>query len=172
MISRKIEKAFCEQLNAELYSAYLYLSMAAYFDSDNLPGLSNWMKVQAQEEVAHAMKFYEHIDERGGAVTLKAIAGPKTSWKSPMEAFQDAYKHEQKVTGLIDKLMTLAEAEKDRAARIFLEWFVTEQVEEEASVDYVVQRLKKSKDAPMALLMLDKELAARKSNISTTEGGE
>jgi len=172
MIGKRIEKAFGEQLNAELYSAYLYLSMAAYFDSENLPGFAGWMKVQAQEEVAHAMKFYGHINERGGRVTLKAIAGPKTNWKSPLEAFQDAHKHEQKVTGLIDKLMTLAEAEKDRAASIFLQWFVAEQVEEEASVDYVVKTLERVKGAPMALLMLDRESAKRTFAPTPTEGGE
>ncbi len=172
MIGKRIEKAFGEQLNAEFYSAYLYLSMAAYFDSENLPGFANWMKTQAQEEVTHAMKFYGHINERGGTVTLKTIAGPKTNWKSPLEAFQDTCKHEQKVTGLINKLATLAEAEKDRAARIFLEWFVSEQVEEEASVDHVVKTLESVKGAPVALLMLDRELAKRTFTPPPTEGGE
>ena len=163
MISKKIDKAFNEQINAELFSAYLYVSMAAYFESENLLGCAGWMKVQAQEEVAHAMKFYAHVNDRGGRVILKAIDAPKTTWKSTLEAFEDAYKHEQKVTGLIMKLVKLAENEKDKAAEIFLQWFVTEQIEEESSVDYVVQLLKMVKEAPQGLIMLDRELAKRGS---------
>ena len=127
MISSKVEKAFNDQINAELYSAYLYLSMAAYFDSENLAGMAQWMKVQAKEEVEHAMKFYAHINDRGGTVVMKAIDGPKTKWASPLAVFEEGYKHEQKVTGLINKLVALAQSEKDTASSVFLQWFVTEQ---------------------------------------------
>jgi ferritin len=107
------------------------------------------------------MKFYEHINDRGGNVVMKAIAGPKTKWASPLAAFEEAYRHEQKVTGLIHKLVDMAESAKDKAASIFLQWFVTEQIEEEASVDQIVQHLKKMKGAPHAIFMLDRELGKR-----------
>lgn len=161
MISKKMEKAINEQINAELYSGYLYLSMATYFDSVNLPGFANWMKLQAKEEYRHAMKFYEHVSDRMGTVTLKAIEGPKTSWKSPLDAFEDTFKHEQVVTGLINKLVDIANQEKDNAALVLLHWFINEQVEEEKTADEIVQRLKRIKDSSQGLIMLDRELAKR-----------
>jgi len=161
MIGKKVQDAFNDQIQAELYSAYLYLAMAAQFEDMNLPGFAGWMRVQAKEEVAHAMKFYAHVTERGGRVTLQAIDAPPAEWASPLAAFQDAFKHEQKVTALIDGLVRTAAEAGDNAAGVFLHWFVTEQVEEEASVDEVVQRLKRVKDAPHALLMVDRELARR-----------
>ncbi len=161
MISKKIEKAFNEQLNMEQYSSHLYLSMATYFDSNNLKGFAHWMKEQAREEIVHVMKFYSHLDERRGRITLKGIAAPKTTWKSPLEAFQDAYNHEVTISGRIDKLVALAAAEKDNPASVFLQWFVTEQVEEESSTDAVVQVLKMIKSTPMGIIMLDRELAKR-----------
>jgi ferritin len=115
MISKKMEKALNEQVNAELLSAYLYLSMEAYFKSLNLNGFATWMRVQTQEEVAHAMKIYGFIDERGGRITLKAIEGPQTKWDSPLTVFKEIYKHEQKVTSLINNLVNLAIEEKDHA---------------------------------------------------------
>jgi ferritin len=161
MIGKKMQNAINGQVNAELYSAYLYLSMSAYFNSKNLPGFANWMKIQAQEEVSHAMKLYDFIEERMGRVILKAIDGPPAEWDSPLTAFQAVSKHEQKVTGLINKLVDQAIAENDHATRGFLQWFVDEQVEEEASADAIVQQLKLIKDAPGGLFMLDKELAQR-----------
>jgi ferritin len=137
MVKKKIEAALNKQLNAELYSSYLYLSMSAYFQSINLPGFANWMRVQTQEELVHAMKFYDFINERGGRVMLQKIDSPPTKWASPLNVFESAYKHEQKVTGLINDLVNLAVGEKDHATNIFLQWFVTEQVEEEASADEV-----------------------------------
>ncbi|MCK5556801.1 MAG: ferritin, partial [Candidatus Hydrogenedentes bacterium] len=128
MLSEKMRDALDEQLNWELYSAYLYVSMSAYFDSVNLPGFANWMRVQAQEELVHAMKFYDFINERGGRVTLQPVEGPPTEWSSPLDAFENAYRHEQKVTGLINDLVNLAVKERDHATNIFLQWFVTEQV--------------------------------------------
>ena len=137
MLSSNMKKALNDQINAELYSAYLYLSMAAYFEDTNLPGMAGWMKAQAQEEVGHAMKFYGYVFDRDSKVELKAIDGPKTKWASPLAAFEDAYKHEQKVTGLIHKLVDLANKEKDHATRSFLNWFVDEQVEEDASTKMI-----------------------------------
>ena len=161
MLGKNMEKALNKQVNAELYSAYLYLSMEAYFESRNLKGFANWMRCQTQEEMFHAMKLYDFINERSGTVSLTAIEGPKTLWKSPLDAFEDALKHEQKVTGIIGGLVDLAVQEKDHASNSFLQWYVDEQVEEEASVDGVVQNLKLTGDAPGGLFMIDKELSAR-----------
>jgi len=161
MISKKMEKALNDQVNAELFSAYLYLSMEAYFESLDLKGFANWMRCQTQEEVFHAMKIYSHINERGGRVKLSAIDGPPVEWKSPMDAIKAVLNHEQKVTGLINNLVDLALKEKDHASNIFLQWFVTEQVEEEDNVNDVIQKLKLMGEAPGGLFMIDKELAAR-----------
>jgi len=161
MISKKIEDALNEQINAEFYSAYLYLSMEAYFESANLPGFANWMRAQTQEETMHAMKIYDFVNERGGRVLLKSIAKPPTEWQSPLAAFEAAHKHEQRVTGLINDLVNLAVEEKDHAAKTFLQWFVDEQVEEEASVNKVVQKLKKTDRTAGEQLLIDKELGRR-----------
>jgi ferritin len=161
MINKKMLDAINAQINAELYSAYLYLSMAAHFKAANLPGFANWMTVQVQEETSHAMKFYNYVLSRGGTVKLTAIDGPPIEWKSPLSVFEYTYEHEQKVTGLINNLVNLAIAEKDHAANMFLQWFVNEQVEEESNADALVGQLKMSKDAPGAILMIDRELAAR-----------
>jgi len=161
MLSEKMQDALNAQLNAEYYSSYLYLAMAAYFESTNLPGAAHWMEVQVREEMGHAMKFYKHINDRRGRVALKVIEAPPAAWKSPLDAFQAAFAHEQKVTGLIDSLVKLAAAEKDNAAGIFLQWFVTEQVEEEKSVDEIVQMLKTAGDSAQGLIMLDRALAQR-----------
>jgi len=162
MISEKMEKALNEQINEELYSAYLYLAMSAWFESQNLPGFASWMKVQMREENAHAMKFFAFIHERRGRTVLKAIKEPGKEWKSPLAAFEAALQHEQHITGCIDNLMNLAGAEKDHATAGLLQWFVKEQVEEEASADRVVQMLKMAANAPGALLMLDHAMGERK----------
>ena len=161
MINDKIQDAFNEQINAEIYTSYLYLSMAAYFDSINLKGFASWMRVQAQEELVHSMKFFDYINERGGSVFLKPIAGPPTRWESPLAAFQEAFRHEQKVTSLINDLVDLSLQERDHASNVFLQWFVTEQVEEESSADGVVQQLKLAGEQGGGLFMIDKELATR-----------
>jgi len=161
MIKEKMQKALTSQLNAELFSSYLYLSMSAFFESINLKGFANWMRVQAQEELVHAMKFYDYIVERGGKVFLSSIEGPATAWSSPLAVFEHAYQHEQKVTGLINTLVDLAIAEQDHATNNFLQWFVAEQVEEEASADEVVQKIKLMGDASGGLFMIDTELAQR-----------
>jgi len=163
MISEKMQDALNEQVNAELYSAYLYLSMSAYFESINLPGFAHWMRVQTQEEFGHAMKMYDFVHERKGRVTLKAVAGPPGEWASPLAVFEAVYEHERKVTGLIDELMELAKGEQDHATQVFLQWFVSEQVEEEASADDVVQKLKLIGDAADPLCTLDSALAEREA---------
>ncbi|UCC83351.1 MAG: ferritin [Gemmatimonadota bacterium] len=163
MIADKMEKALNSQINAELYSAYIYLSMAAYFESKDLPGMANWMTAQAQEEVAHAMKIYQHIVERGGRVSLAAIEGPPNEWASPTAVFEAAYKHEQHVTKLIHDLVALSIEEKDYPSKSMLDWFVDEQVEEEASASAIVAKLQMIGDNGPALLMLDRELGARQA---------
>jgi len=160
-ISKKMQDALNDQINAEMYSSYLYLSMAASFEDKNLVGFANWMKVQAQEEMAHAMKFYNHLAERGGRVVLDKIDKPPVDWKTPLKAFQESYAHEQIVTARIHKLVDLATKEKDHATSSMLQWFVDEQVEEEASADAIVQKLSLAKDAPGAIFMIDQELSAR-----------
>ncbi|VVB59696.1 Ferritin-like domain protein [uncultured archaeon] len=162
MLGKKIENAINKQINAEFWSAYLYLSMSAYFESINLGGFASWMRVQAQEEVGHAMRFYNHVVERRGRVTVSAITAPSINWKSPLSAFEDAFKHEQKVTGMIDNLVTMATAEKDYATANMLQWFIDEQVEEELSTNTVVQKLKMIGTNTGGLYMLDCELSQRK----------
>ena len=156
-----MEQALNGQLNAEYYSSYLYLSIAAYFASIDLPGFANWMRIQVQEEEFHTLKFYDYIIERGGRVILQQIEAPPNDWDSPLEAFEATLVHEQKVTGLINDLVYLARNERDNATEIFLQWFVSEQVEEEDSANTVLGQLKLIKDSPQALFMLDKELAQR-----------
>lgn len=160
-ISKKMEKAINGQINAEMYSSYLYLSMAADLDGKALAGFSSWMKTQAQEELYHAMKLYDFVLERGGTITLDAIEAPQKEWKTPLAIFQAAYKHELLVTSLINGLVDLAIKEKDHATNNFLQWYVKEQVEEEASADEIVQKLKLIGGKGDGLFMLDKEMAAR-----------
>jgi len=160
-IKSKMEQALNKQLNRELYSGYLYLSMSAYFESINLPGFAHWMKKQASEEEAHAMKLYKFIVDRGGRVKLSYIETPKLEWKSPLQAFEDAYKHELKVTDMIHSLVGLARSEKDYATETFLQWFVNEQVEEEESANDIVQKLKMIGDSKNTLFMLDSVLSKR-----------
>jgi ferritin len=161
MISTRIQDAFNKQLNAEIYSSYLYLSMSAYLESVNLLGCANWMRCQAQEELVHAMKFYTYIIGRGGTVLLTTVDGPPTGWSSPLSVFEDTYKHEQKVTALINSLVDLTIEEKDHASNAFLQWFVTEQVEEEASANDVMQKLKLAGDQGGGLFLIDRELGQR-----------
>ncbi len=161
MLSEKILEALNKQINAEFYSAYLYLAMSAYFEARNLKGFANWMRVQAQEETTHAMKIYDYVVERGGKVKLMAIEQPPAEWGSPLEAFEAAYNHEIKITGMINELVNLAMEEKDHATYNMLQWFVAEQVEEEASTDEIVQKLKMLGEDSRGILMIDRELAQR-----------
>ena len=161
MLKKKIEKALNEQLNAELYSAYLYYSMAAYFEAENLSGLGNWMRAQAMEELSHMDKFFKFINERGGKVELKEIKAPDTKWEHPVAVFTQVCEHEASVTDLINELMDLAIKEKDFATKIFLDWFVSEQVEEEATAGKILHDLKAVKKSSQGLFMLDRELGQR-----------
>jgi len=172
MIGKKMEAALNDQINAEFYSAYLYLSMVSYFDSVNLAGCAAWMRAQVQEELMHAMKMYGFVTERRGRVVLKAIEEPPSEWESALAAFEAAYKHEQLVTGRINDLVNLAIEEKDHAANSFLQWFVNEQVEEETSADNVVQNLKMAEDAPGALFIIDRELGQRVFTQPVEQGAE
>lgn len=156
------------QMNAELYSAYLYLSMTAYFDFKDLSGFSNWMRVQAQEEMTHAMKFYDYLVQRGARVNLTSIEAPPTDWDSPTAVFEHVYAHEQKVTGLINQLVDLAIKLNDHATNNFLQWYVAEQVEEEESSNGVLQKVKLAGDNPSGLFLLDQELAQRVFTPPTT----
>ncbi|HNR32963.1 MAG TPA: ferritin [Candidatus Hydrogenedentes bacterium] len=161
MINPKMEAAINKQINEELYSAYLYASMGNYFEGMNLGGFAHWMRLQTDEELAHARKFRDYVYERGGKVVLSEIKAPQSEWKSPLAAFEAAYKHECHISDCINKLVTLAEKESDHASKVFLAWFVEEQVEEEAHADGIVQRMKLAQGAPGALLMMDRELGAR-----------
>jgi ferritin len=171
MIGKVMTDGFNKQINAETFSAYLYWSMAAQFDGMGLEGFASWMKCQAQEEMVHAMKFYTHILDRDGKVVLTGLDDPQVEWSSPQEIFEDAYKHEQKITGMINDLCDLADKEKDRAAMPILQWFVDEQVEEEKSVKDVLDKLEMVKDAKGGIYMLDKEMGQRTFNPSA-EGEE
>ncbi len=163
MLSEKMQAAMNKQINAELHAAYLYLAMAAHFEHQNLPGFAHWMRLQANEEVAHAMKFFDFIVERRGRVLLEPIGGVPAAWESPLAVFEAALAHEQKVTSLIHGLVNLAVEERDHASDSFLQWFVDEQVEEEASADAVVEQIKLAGDSGVALFMLDRELGARQA---------
>lgn len=161
MINEKLEKAFNDQINKELYSEYLYLSMQAYFERLNLKGFVNWMSVQVQEEHAHALGMFDYLNQRGGNVQLEAIDKPETDWESPLAVFEQVLEHEEYVTSRINALMDVAEETKDRAAMSFLNWYLKEQVEEEDNVGNVLATLKLIGDDKKALLMLDKDLATR-----------
>ena len=160
-MNEKLEKAFCVQINKELYSAYLYLAMQAYFKEINLDGFANWMYVQVQEELAHAMGMYNYVFERGGKVELMSIEKPEYSFNSPLNVFEEVLKHEKYVTSLINDLAFVAEEVRDRAAMSLLDWYIKEQVEEEANVSNVLGNLKLAQNDPRALLLLDRELATR-----------
>lgn len=161
LLKEKIEDALNTQLNAELYSSYLYLSMEAYFESIDLGGFAKWMRAQAQEELMHGMKIYDYIVRRGGRVVLSSIEEPQIDWDSALAVFEHVYAHEQKVTGLINQLVDLSTKESDHATNNFLQWFVAEQVEEEESASGVLQRVKLAGESKSSLFMLDSELGQR-----------
>jgi len=168
MLSKKVQQALNEQINAELYSSYLYLSMSNQLALQNFPGMAAWMKAQAAEELGHAMKIYDYVHGRNGEVELAGLDAPPAKWSSPLAAFEAGLEHEKKITGMINDLVNLAVAEKDHATSIFLHWFVDEQVEEEASALEVVDKLKMVKDFTGGLYMLDRELGQR----GAAPGGE
>lgn len=160
-ISKKMEKALNVQLKEEFYSGYLYLSMATYFAEKNLPGFAHWLQKQAQEEAAHAMDFYQFIEGRGGRVILEGIQKPPSTWKSPLDAMKAAYKHECMISAKIHKLVHLATGAKDLASIPFLNKYVEEQIEEEASADHIVQMLKSVGNSQNGLFVIDREMAQR-----------
>ncbi|MBU0607571.1 MAG: ferritin [Armatimonadetes bacterium] len=161
MLHEKMLVAINDQINKELYSAYLYQSMMAHFEALGLSGFANWMRVQSMEETLHAYKFYDYVIERGGKVTLTAIDGPETEWPTPLAAFEQVLTHEQFVTSRINNLMDIALEIRDHASASFLQWFIDEQVEEEASAEAIVQKLRLVGDNPNGLFMVDKDLGAR-----------
>ena len=167
MLNPKVEEAINEQINAELYSAFLYLSMSAYFQRQNLPGFAKWTYVQYLEETTHALKFFNYVNERGGSVKLAAIKEPPTEWRNPVEVFDAIYKHEQLVTSLIYRIVDIAIQERDHASNNMLQWYVAEQVEEEANATLIREQLKRIGNAQESLYVLDKELGMRVFNDAT-----
>lgn len=161
MLSQKMEENLNKQINAEMYSAYLYLAMSSYFEEQNLPGFANWMYIQAQEEMTHAMKIYRYINDRGGKVTLYPIDGPPDSWENAIQVAEEVFTHEKQVTEMIHKLVNMARDEKDHSTDNMLQWFVSEQVEEEKNADELLQQLKIVNGEGQGMLMLDRELGQR-----------
>ena len=161
MIGQALVDALNEQLKHELYSSYLYLAMSAYCDDQNLPGFAHWMRLQAEEEREHAMKFYDFILDRDGKLALQALPQPPREFGSPVDLFEQVLGHEQEITSLIEQLYRKAGSEQDHATQIFLEWFITEQIEEEKTASELLETLRMAGDSKVALLMLDRELGAR-----------
>lgn len=172
MLSKKIEEAINSQINAEMWSAYLYLSMAAYCHKNGQPGMAKWFEVQFKEEQDHAKIFFNYVVTRGGAVTLKAIDAVPTDWSSQLDVFESTLAHEQKVTGLINDLYALATEEKDYATQSMLKWFIDEQTEEEENAQNIIDSLRMIKDNGYGLYMLDKELGARTYTVPSPLAGK
>ena len=161
MITSEIEKALNQQINAELESFYVYLSMVAYMESINLLGFASWMRLQAEEEMVHAMKIYDFVHERDGRVSLESIPKPPSEWKDATEVFQSAYRQEEEITEKINVIVDMALRVSDHATHTFMQWFVTEQVEELATVNAIIQKLKLIEGAPGGLFLLDQEMSKR-----------
>jgi ferritin len=169
MLGKKMEKALNEQINKEMYSAYLYMSMSAHSTNIGLPGFANWFMVQYQEEMEHAMKIYDYVNSHGGKVKLMTIDEPPSDFKDPMDMFRKTLKHEQFVTKCINELVNLSIEEKDHATQIFLQWFVTEQIEEEGNDNDIISKLELAGTDGNGLFMIDKELSTRVYNPPATE---
>lgn len=163
-LSKKLGQAINDQIQAEIYSAYLYLAMSAYCEDISMPGYAHWLRAQSEEEIEHAMKFFHYVNERGGRVTLQAIQQPDAEFDSPLDVAEQTYAHEQKVTRLIHDLYALAVEEKDYAAQVFLQWYIDEQVEEEDNATRLVEMIEMVKDNPNGLFMLDQKLGAREED--------
>jgi ferritin len=172
MLKDPIENALNEQIDAEFYAGYLYLSMASYFEDEGLPGFAAWMRAQAEEEKEHAMRIFDYVAERDGSVTLSGIDAPPAEWDSPSDAFQAAYEHEVEVSRMIDDLVALAREENDNATENMLQWFVEEQVEEEATAQDILDKLGHVGDDGPGLLMLDQDLGQRGSGGDGEGEGE
>jgi ferritin len=162
MLNKKVQDALNKQINAELYSSYLYLAMQAYFEGNNLAGCAHWMKLQSDEERGHALKIFDFVYDRQGTVALSAIQQPSSNYKSPLDVFQKAYEHEKTVSNMIHRLYDLAVKENDYPTQVMLNWFVNEQVEEEKQALLIVEQLKMIGDSSPALLYLDHQLGERK----------
>jgi len=169
-MNQKVEKAINEQIHAEFFSFYLYLSVAAYFTANHLDGFAHWMRIQAQEELAHAMKLFDFLNERGGKVELLPLDGPTREWASPSVAVETVLNHERAISERINRLVDLATAENDHATAVMLHWYVSEQVEEEATAETLFHQVKMVESSPHGLLMIDRELAGRPASVTATEG--
>ncbi len=169
MLTEKIQDALNEQMNIEFFSANLYLAMSAWMETRSLKGMAHWMRLQANEEQTHAMRFFDFILERGGNALVGALESPRVSWDSPLDAFEDAWRHECHISGLINNLVDLSVGEKDFATQSFLQWFINEQVEEESSVLEIVERLRLVGDNGAALFMMEADLAKRVVTPNNTE---
>jgi ferritin len=161
MLSQAVQDAINDQIHHEFHSAYVYLSMSAYLEAANFSGFAKWMRIQSKEEVMHGMKLFDYVNNRNGRVTLKTLEQPPVEWKSVLDVFENALRHEQKVTGMIHSLYALATKENDYATQVALTWFINEQVEEEATATAVVDRLKIAGGDGAALLILDNQLGSR-----------
>ncbi len=167
MLSKRMEEAFNTHVNRELYSAFLYLSMSNRSNHIGLKGFANWFMVQYHEEMLHAMKMFEYIQRTGGSARLKAIEEPPSEWSSALDMLEQTYEHEKKVTAWINELMEIAIEEKDHASQIFIQWYITEQVEEEENDTDLIAQLKLINDDPQGLMLLDRELAGRMTTVLT-----
>ncbi len=167
MLSKKMQEALNSQINAEYYSSYLYLSMAAFCEKIDLKGFGHWFRIQSQEEMLHVMKFFEYVLDRDGEVALTTIDAPGTQWESPLAVFEAALAHERHITGRIGKLVELAASENDYVTHALLQWFLNEQIEEEATAQTIVKQLKLAGDTAAALFMIDRELGQRTLTAST-----
>ena len=172
MLADKLQEALNDQLNFEIYSSYIYLSMSSYFESVNLPGASHWMQIQAREEMLHAMKFFAYINDRDGRVILKEIPQPKSEWDSSIAVFENALEHERLVTSRICNLVDIAQTERDHVTNSMLQWFVTEQIEEEKNAKAIIDKLRMAGDNINALFMIDAELAQRVDTTATAAAAQ
>lgn len=161
MLSKAVQDAINEQINSEFYSAYLYLSMASYFEAANLRGSAHWMRVQSQEEWSHAMKLFDYVNDQNGRVVLQGIEQPPAEFTSSLDVFQQTLDHERKVTAMINRVYDLAAKENDRATQVALQWFITEQVQEEKAATMIVEQLDLIGESTVGLLMLDSQLGQR-----------
>lgn len=171
-MNSKVEQALNEQIHAEFFSFYLYLSVSSYFTAQHLDGFAHWMRIQAQEELAHAMKLFDHVNERGGAVNLLALDAPQVSWESPSTAVEAVLKHEQHISARINKIVDLATSENDHATTVMMHWYVNEQVEEEATADTLFHQVKMVESSPHGLLMIDRELSGRPAPAAAADSAE
>ncbi len=171
MLSKVMQGEINEQIKNELYSAYLYISMSAHFEAANLPGFAHWMRLQSQEEVLHAMKFFDFVNNRNSRVVLQAIDQPPVEFESPLDIFEQTLEHERKVTAMIGRLYKLALEESDYSTQVMLQWFIEEQVEEEASAEQIVGMLQMIGDETQSLIMLDRELGQRVVSPAEQDSG-